>query len=85
LVFFSGAGPYYKGKLLYLGIWGESLVPDKGCGVVKYGALVFLRTLKDIIGDLDKVTQVVQVLGYVNVDSDYDVEKTGRFTSKPSI
>jgi enamine deaminase RidA (YjgF/YER057c/UK114 family) len=84
LVFLSGAGPYYKGKFQYLGKLGETLTPEQGYESGQYCAMGLLRALKDIIGDLDKVTQVVQVLGYVNVAPGYDVEKIGHVTNGAS-
>ncbi|UCG70568.1 MAG: RidA family protein, partial [Thermoplasmata archaeon] len=81
LVFLSGAGPYFEGKFKYLGKMGIELTPEEGYEAARFCALNILRALKDIIGDLDKVTQVVQVLGYVNVASEYSDEKIGYVTN----
>jgi enamine deaminase RidA (YjgF/YER057c/UK114 family) len=70
LVFVSGHGPALEtadGELkLILGKLGRELTLEQGYEAAKLVALHLLRSLKEVIGDLDKVVRVVKLLGMVN-------------------
>jgi enamine deaminase RidA (YjgF/YER057c/UK114 family) len=84
LVFLSGVFPYYGGKYKYIGKMGSNLTPEEGYEAARFCALNLLTELRNMIGDLDKVTKVVQVTGYVNVAPEYSDEKIGYVTDGAS-
>ena len=68
LLFVSGTGPsddQPKGKL------GRELTVEQGYASARSVGLQILATVKDAIGDLDKVSRVVKVLGMVNSDPEF--------------
>ncbi len=66
LVFVSGHGPYRDGGFVYLGKLGRELDKETGYQAARLVMLNSLASLKAVIGDLDKVTRVVKLLGMVN-------------------
>jgi len=68
LVFLSGHGPIGKDRVI-AGKLGKDLPVEEGYEAAKIVALGLLGSLKDLIGDLDKVRRVVKLLGMVNCDS----------------
>jgi len=66
LIFLAGKGParpdgtYVQGKL------GQDLSIDQGYEAARLTAIIQLAALKKEIGDLNKVTRIVKVLGMVN-------------------
>lgn len=66
LVFVSGHGPYRDGEFVYLGKLGRELDKETGYQAARLVMLNSLASLKAVIGDLDKVTRVVKLLGMVN-------------------
>ena len=69
LLFISGTGPTASapnGKL------GKDLTIEQGQSVAREVGLQIIATIKDALGgDLDRVTQVVKVLGMVNSTPDF--------------
>jgi enamine deaminase RidA (YjgF/YER057c/UK114 family) len=68
LLFISGTGPSASapaGKL------GKELTVEQGYGVAREVGLQIIATIKGAVGDLDKVTQFVKVLGMVNSAPDF--------------
>ncbi|MFN8500114.1 MAG: RidA family protein [Anaerolineae bacterium] len=55
-----------RGDLAYLGKVGSDLTVEQGYEAARLCALNCLSAVKAIVGDLDKVTRVVKVLGMVN-------------------
>jgi len=69
LVFVSGHGPVdiEGGKVSYRrGKVGGDLTIEQGQDAARLVALHMLRSIKEVIGDLDRVTKFVKVLGFVN-------------------
>ncbi|WP_320128806.1 RidA family protein [uncultured Sphaerochaeta sp.] len=66
LVFCSGQGPYINGKNLYLGKVGENVTEEQAYEAAKIACLNCLAEVKQTIGDLDKITQIISVRGFVN-------------------
>ena len=69
LVFVSGHGPVdiEAGKVSYRrGKVGGDLTIEQGQDAARLVALHMLRSIKEVIGDLDRVTKFVKVLGFVN-------------------
>jgi len=72
LIFLSGKGPkkadgtYIKGKL------GKDLSIEEGADAARLTGIIQLATLKDFIGDLNKVKRIVKVTGMVNSTDDFE-------------
>jgi enamine deaminase RidA (YjgF/YER057c/UK114 family) len=66
LVFVSGSTPMKDGKFVYLGKLGAELDVKTGYEAARLAMLNSLARLKAEIGDLDRVTRIVKVLGMVN-------------------
>lgn len=77
IVYLSGHGPSRGGKNRYIGKLGREFTAEEGYEAAKLVALNLLESLKQCIGDLDKVTQVVKLLGMVN--------STPEFTDQPAV
>ncbi len=65
LVWTAGQGPTLDGKALYTGKLGRELTEEQGYKAAQICAVNCLACVKSLIGDLDKVEQVVKVLGFV--------------------
>lgn len=66
LVWISGQTPTREGKLLIRGKLGKDLTVEQGQEAARLAVLNCLAILHDYLhGDLDRVIQVVQVVGYV--------------------
>jgi enamine deaminase RidA (YjgF/YER057c/UK114 family) len=66
LLFLSGHGPYRDGKRAYTGKLGQEYTVQEGYEAARLVALNCLATVKDALGDLDRVKRVVKVLGFVS-------------------
>ena len=77
LVFLSGVGPSQPDSRQWSGKVGRDYTVEEGYEAARGCALNLLGNLKSVIGDLDKVTRVVKVLGMVNTDPE--------FTSPPAV
>jgi enamine deaminase RidA (YjgF/YER057c/UK114 family) len=71
LLFVSGHGPIKDGKRVYLGKVGSDLSVEDGRKAAEITVVNALRTIKDAIGDLDRVDRVVKLLGFVNSAPDF--------------
>ena len=77
LVFLSGHGPFKEDGSLITGKVGSDLTTDQGYQAARRIAIGLLGSLKAAIGDLDKVRQMVKLLGLVNCGPD--------FTDQPKV
>ena len=77
IVYLSGHGPSLGGKNQYIGKLGREFTAQQGYEAAKLTMLNLLESLRKCIGDLDKVTQVVKLLGMVN--------STPEFTEQPIV
>jgi enamine deaminase RidA (YjgF/YER057c/UK114 family) len=66
LLFVSGHGPFKDGKATFIGKLGRDLDVEEGRRSAELVALNMLATIKDEIGDLDRVERVVKLLVLVN-------------------
>jgi len=69
LLFISGTGPgdeTLRGKL------GSTMSVEEGYAAAREVGLQILATAKAALGDLDRVTRVVKVLGMVNCTPDFE-------------
>lgn len=72
LVFLSGHGPLdADGRLAVRGRLGEDLALEEGYEAAKLTALALLGSLQREIGDLDRLTRVVKLLGMVRCTPDF--------------
>lgn len=70
--FFSGAGPFEKGKPAVLGRLGENLTTDEGYEAARLAGINLLAVMKrELDNDWDKLEQVVKIQGFVNSTTDY--------------
>jgi enamine deaminase RidA (YjgF/YER057c/UK114 family) len=68
LIFTSGHGPQ---KHIPLGKVGKELTLDQGYEAARNTALCLISTLKDALGDLDKVKRIIKLVGFVNCAEDF--------------
>jgi enamine deaminase RidA (YjgF/YER057c/UK114 family) len=66
LVFTSGQVCLENGQLKYKGKVGKDLTPEEAYQAARLCAINTLAVLKAAIGSLDKVQQIVKVVGFVN-------------------
>lgn len=71
LLFLSGAGPIRDGKPTCTGTLGKELTIEEGQAAARDTALNLLAVLKRHLGDLDRVEQVVKLLGFVASAPDF--------------
>ena len=64
--YLSGHGPYLGDDKYITGRVGEDLTLDEGQEAARQVGLAILRTMKDQLGDLNKVGRIVKVLALVN-------------------
>jgi len=65
LVFTSGQLPVVNGELIFKGKLGKEVTIEQGYEAARICALNALSAIKSIIGDLDRIEQVVKVVGFV--------------------
>mgnify|MGYP001820211297 CR=1 FL=1 len=65
LVFLSGHGPLEKDRLI-TGKLGSDLTVEEGYQAARLVAIGLLGSLKDVVGDLERVRRIVKLLGLVN-------------------
>lgn len=66
-IYMSGHGPLGPGNVPFIvGKLGRELTIEQGAEAARLTALCCLSTLRAYLGDLDQVTRVVRVLGFVN-------------------
>lgn len=66
LLYLSGATPRKDGVGYLPGIVGKDLTIAQGAEAARYAALTLLAAVKYALGDLDRVQQIVHMVGYVN-------------------
>jgi enamine deaminase RidA (YjgF/YER057c/UK114 family) len=71
LVFVAGHGPTKDGKLAYGGKLGADVDVATGYEAARLVMLNCLSSLKELLGDLDRVTRVVKLLGMVNCTPEF--------------
>ena len=71
LVFLSGHGARMNGEYTLLGKVGRDLDTDTARRSAEITVLNLLGALRNEVGDLDRVTRIVKLLGMVNCTPDY--------------
>ena len=77
LVFTAGQLPLVKGDLVSKGILGQDVLVEEAHKAAQICTLNALAAIKGVIGDLDRIIQVVKVVGYV--------ASISTFTQQPAI
>jgi len=77
LIYTAGQLPSIKGKLKHIGKVGSDLTIEQGANAAEICAMNCLSVIRSLIGNLDKVDQVVKLTVFVN-SSDY-------FTDQPKV
>ena len=77
LLFLSGHGPSKADGTNLAGKVGKDLSVEEGYAAARQTGISILSTIKNEIGDLNKVKRIVKVLGMVNCTSD--------FTDQPKV
>lgn len=65
LLFISGQLPMVDGELKYKGYVGSDLEVEEAYEGARIAAIHCLNVVKSLVGDLDRVEQIVKVNGYV--------------------
>ena len=71
MAYVSGHGPLKPDKTLISGRVGADLSLDQGKAAARQVGLAILATLRDHLGNLDRVKRLVKVLGMVNSTPDF--------------
>jgi enamine deaminase RidA (YjgF/YER057c/UK114 family) len=73
LLYLSGKGPHGAGGPMPKGKLGAGMTVEEGYKHARQVGLVLIAAIKDALGgDLDKVTDVIKVLGMVNAAPDFE-------------
>jgi enamine deaminase RidA (YjgF/YER057c/UK114 family) len=70
-LFVAGHGPFEDGKPTFIGKLGQELGIEEGKQAAELVALNMLATLKETLGDLERVARVVKLLCLVNSTPDF--------------
>ena len=71
LAYVSGHGPLREDRTLITGVVGRDLSLDQGRAAARQVGLAILATLREELGNLDRVKRLVKVLGMVNSAPDF--------------
>jgi len=66
MLYLSGTTPMKDGRPHLTGVVGADLTLSQGYEAARYAALTSLAAVKYALGDLDRVQQCVQLIGFVN-------------------
>lgn len=66
LLYLSGTTPRKDGQSYLPGVVGKDLNVEQGYEAARYAALTTLAAVKYALGDLDRVQQIVHMVGYIN-------------------
>jgi enamine deaminase RidA (YjgF/YER057c/UK114 family) len=77
LVFTAGQLPMVKDELISKGLLGQDVEIDEANKAARICTLNALAAIKGVIGDLDRIKQIVRVVGYV--------ASVPTFTQQPAV
>ena len=77
LVFTAGQLPMVQGELISKGLLGQGVEIEEANKAARICTLNALAAIKGVIGDLDRIKQVVRVVGYV--------ASVPTFTQQPAV
>ena len=72
LAYIAGHGPFDGRTVLMQGVIGRDLTLEEGYEAARLTALSMLASLKSVLGDLDRVSQWIRVVGYVHSAPDFN-------------
>lgn len=72
VLFISGQVPFVNGELKYAGKVGEERTLEEGQEAARVCIINMLAAVKDYLGDLDKVKNVVKLQAFVNSKVGFD-------------
>lgn len=76
-IYTAGQLPMAEGELKYKGKLGQDLTVEQGYEAARISFLNCLGVIKSLVGDLDRIKQVVKINGFVNSVPD--------FTQQPQV
>ena len=68
LAYVAGHGPFDGTTALVTGLIGRDLTLEEGYNAARLTALSILASLKQKLGDLDRITQWIRAVGYVHCE-----------------
>mgnify|MGYP002633593307 FL=1 len=71
LLFVSGQVPRIDNEISFIGKVGREYSLEEGQLAARTSALMVLACIKEALGDMDRVTEIVRIKGYINVDPDF--------------
>lgn len=71
MLYVSGHGPVKLDGSMHTGRVGDDLTEEQGVEAARAVGLTMLATLKQYLGDLDRIERFVKVLGMVNAAPDF--------------
>lgn len=71
LLFVSGQVPRIDNEISFIGKVGREYSLEEGQLAARTSALMVLGCVKEALGDLDRVKDIVRIKGYINVDPDF--------------
>ncbi len=77
LVFTAGQLPMVNGNLIAIGLLGRDIEVEAAKAAAQTCVINALSAVKGVIGDLDKIKQIVRVVGYV--------ASVPEFTQQPAV
>jgi enamine deaminase RidA (YjgF/YER057c/UK114 family) len=77
LVFTAGQLPMVSGELISKGLLGQDVEIDEANRAARICTLNAIAAIKGVIGDLDRIKQIVRVVGYV--------ASVPTFTQQPAV
>lgn len=77
ILYLSGTGPSVGREAIYKGKLGRDISIEDGYQAARLSAINVLTMLKQELGDLDQVDQILKMTGYINCTED--------FTGQPSV
>ncbi len=76
-IFVSGQIPFWNGELKYKGKVGVDINMEDAQAAAKTCALNIIAQVKDALeGDLDRVTKIIKLGGFVNCPTDFEAHPT---------
>jgi len=71
MLYLSGTGGADIEKIPAFGKLGEDVSIEQGYEAARGAALSFLSTMKDVLGDLDRVEKIVKLMCFINSSPDF--------------
>jgi enamine deaminase RidA (YjgF/YER057c/UK114 family) len=71
LLFVSGQGPLRTDGTLITGRLGDNMSMEEGKLAARQAGLTMLSTIKNQLGDLNKIKRIIKVLGMVNSTAEF--------------